>query len=188
MVQTPTKTLLTFEDYLAYDDGTDKRYELVNGDLVEMNPPTGKHAKMARFLFIQLYVEIQRLGWLWVPSWDYGVRTAEAKSRLPDLVVITKEQEEALLNVSAILQSPPKLAVEIVSGDDPARDYRKKRAEYATREIPEYWIVDPIKAKVVVLQLVDGLYDDAVFTGSDRLISPTFPGLALTAEQVLNAE
>jgi Uma2 family endonuclease len=29
----PTKTLLTFEDYLAYDDGTDTRYELVDGEL-----------------------------------------------------------------------------------------------------------------------------------------------------------
>jgi Uma2 family endonuclease len=43
MVQTPTKRL-TFEEYLAYDDGTDNRYELVNGDLVLMPPPTGQHA------------------------------------------------------------------------------------------------------------------------------------------------
>jgi Uma2 family endonuclease len=35
----PTDTqLLTFEDYLRHDDGTDTRYELVNGVLVEMPP------------------------------------------------------------------------------------------------------------------------------------------------------
>lgn len=32
MTQTPVK--LTFEEYLAYDDGTDNRYELVDGELV----------------------------------------------------------------------------------------------------------------------------------------------------------
>lgn len=32
MTQTPVK--LSFEEYLIYDDGTDKRYELVDGELV----------------------------------------------------------------------------------------------------------------------------------------------------------
>lgn len=31
-----SSTYMTFEDYLAYDDGTDTRYELVDGVLVEM--------------------------------------------------------------------------------------------------------------------------------------------------------
>ncbi|MGF1601880.1 MAG: hypothetical protein ACFCU8_07635 [Thermosynechococcaceae cyanobacterium] len=29
---------LTLEDYLAYDDGTDTRSELVNGELIPMGP------------------------------------------------------------------------------------------------------------------------------------------------------
>lgn len=33
--QHPTK-VLTFEEFLAYDDRTDTRYELVDGELVEM--------------------------------------------------------------------------------------------------------------------------------------------------------
>ena len=31
-------TLLTLEEYLAYDDGTDNRYELVDGKLTVMLP------------------------------------------------------------------------------------------------------------------------------------------------------
>jgi Uma2 family endonuclease len=41
MSQTPLK--MTVEEYLTYDDGTDKRYELENGVLIEMPPGTGKH-------------------------------------------------------------------------------------------------------------------------------------------------
>jgi Uma2 family endonuclease len=40
---------LTFEEYLAYDDGTDTRYELVDGNLVPMGLGTGKHGGMLSF-------------------------------------------------------------------------------------------------------------------------------------------
>ena len=48
MVQTPVKKL-TFQEYLALDDDTDMRSELVHGELVPMNPPRGIHARIARF-------------------------------------------------------------------------------------------------------------------------------------------
>jgi Uma2 family endonuclease len=31
--------VMTMDEYLAYDNGTDTHYELVNGELVEMPPP-----------------------------------------------------------------------------------------------------------------------------------------------------
>jgi Uma2 family endonuclease len=52
-------------------------------------------------------------------------------------------------------------------------------------DIPEYWIVDPLNAKVSVLTLVEGWYDAAEFVGSDSIQSRTLPNLELTAEQVL---
>ncbi|MGB7275961.1 MAG: Uma2 family endonuclease, partial [Geitlerinemataceae cyanobacterium] len=53
--------------------------------------------------------------------------------------------------------------------------------------IPEYWIVDPSQAKVTVLTLVDGLYEEAVFLGTNSIESTTFPELKLTAARVLQA-
>ena len=35
---TVAKAKLTFEDYLAYDDGTDYRYSLIDGALVPLPP------------------------------------------------------------------------------------------------------------------------------------------------------
>lgn len=185
MVKTPVKEIYTFEEYLAYNDGTDKRYELVNGKLVEMPPATGRRAKIARFLFKQFDREIERLGLKWIVSWDIGVRTAERKSRIPDLVIMTDEQEQAVLDVSAVVQTPPILAVEIVSENNASTDYRYKRSEYATREIPEYWIVDYFQSKVMLFLLVDGFYDEQILMGDMQIVSPTFPELVLTAAQVL---
>ena len=80
---------------------------------------------------------------------------------------------------------PPLLAVEVVSPKQEKRDYRFKRSEYAARGIAEYWIVDPIKQQITILELVDGFYEEKAYQNSDRLNSPLFPNTDLTAEQVL---
>jgi hypothetical protein len=45
-----TTQKLTFADYLAYDDGSGTRYELVDGDLVPMGLGTGLHGAIAECL------------------------------------------------------------------------------------------------------------------------------------------
>lgn len=189
MLQTLTKKTYTFEEYLEYHDNTDLKYELVNGELIPMPTPSGLHADIMVFLYDTFKAEIQRLSLDWkVRPGNIGVRTSFNKSRIPDLVVITESQRQELREMtSAVLQSPPLLAVEIVSPGNAADDYRYKQAEYAVREIPEYWIVDPIEAKVSVLQLVDGLYETTEFTESQPIKSATFPELALTVEEILTA-
>jgi Uma2 family endonuclease len=77
------------------------------------------------------------------------------------------------------------LAIEVVSPDSIKRDYRFKRAEYASFGIPEYWIVDPAAQKVTLLLLVEGLYEETVYQGDDPIKSQTFPELMLTVNQIL---
>ncbi|XHX76419.1 MAG: Uma2 family endonuclease [Stenomitos frigidus ULC029] len=188
MVQSPTKPI-TFEDYLTYDDGTDNRYQLFDGALVLMTPPAGEHGAIAGVLLIQFHLEIHRLGldW-WVRQGQTGVRTTESRSRLPDVCVITNEQAQTIRYQAAILTTAPLLAIEIVSPESVTRDYRFKRSEYAALGMAEYWIVDPLEARISVLLLNDGFYDVTAFKDSDRLLSRTFPELALTVEQVLTAQ
>ena len=57
MTQTPTLNL-TFEEYLTYDDGTDNRYELVNGELVMVPLPTADHSDAVDLLFDTFKAEI----------------------------------------------------------------------------------------------------------------------------------
>ena len=80
---------------------------------------------------------------------------------------------------------PPTLVVEVVSPNQDKRDYRYKRSEYAARQIPEYWIVDPILDKVTILELVEGLYEEQVYTAAQIIRSPQFSQFNLTAQQVL---
>jgi len=184
MIKSPTK-YYTFEEYLAYDDGTDNKnkYELVNGELIPMPPASGLHALIMVFLYDIFNSEIKRLNLDWkVMPGNVGVRTTENKSRIPDVVIITSSQRKLIRALSsAVLESPPLLAVEIVSGNI-EDDYRYKRSEYAAREIPEYWIVDASKSKVSVLLLVNGFYEVKEFIGERVIESHIFPELTVTEE------
>lgn len=185
MVTTPVISI-TFDEYLAYDDNG-FHYELVDGRLELMNPPTIQHFLIAKLLELLLDTEIKRLNLPWLCFRESGVRTGQNKSRLTDVCVVTLEQAKELINVSAVFQSPPLLIVEVVSPESIKRDYRYKRSEYAALEVPEYWIIDLVEAKISVLLLEEGLYEETVFTNSQQIISRTFPELAIAVEQVFHA-
>ena len=44
-----TAQRITFEEYLSYEDGTDKRYEFNDGELVVMTPATVFHNDLMMF-------------------------------------------------------------------------------------------------------------------------------------------
>lgn len=185
MVELATK-IYSFAEYLQYDDGTDNKYELVNGKLKIMPTASGFHALILHFIFKILEQEIDRIKQQWrVMPGTVGVRTANDKSRIPDLIILSASQCEEIRKMpTAVLESPPLLVIEIVSPGNSDDDYRYKRSEYAVREIPEYWIIDPQAQKVSVLLLVSGFYDVTEFTGEQEIKSSLFPELKLTVKQI----
>lgn len=188
---TTTTRRMTLEEYLDYDDGTDTRYELVNGELAEVLSESDLNNLIAVYLLAEFLrfipVRLLRRGTEVVVN---GYRTT---TRIPDLMVLTEDLATALTGAkrSVVMPNmpPPVLVVKVVSPGttNEARDYRYKRSEYAARSIAEYWVVDPQQAQITVLTLVAGLYEEAVFKGNDRLISFTLPNLDLTPAQVLQA-
>lgn len=186
MVTTPV-TSITFEEYLTYDDGTGFHYELVDGRLELMNPPTIEHFLITKLLEQLLDAEINRCSLPWLCLREAGVRTGRNKSRLTDLCVVKLEQARELANMSAVFQFPPLLIIEVVSPESVKRDYRYKRSEYAALEVPEYWIVDPLTNKISVLLLEEGLYEEIIFTDNQQIESRTFPEIAIAVNQVFTA-
>ena len=185
-----TTTPMTLEDYLNYDDGTDTRYELVNGELVAMPPESRLNVKIAIFLlsqFLKLGILEDRI----VVKTQIAVSGSFATAREPDLMVLSETAAIALEGASQSLitydMPPPLLVVEVVSPGQEKRDYRHKRTEYAGRCIPEYWIVDPIAQKVTILEWIDGMYEEQVYQGDQVVRSPQLPNLELMAQTILGA-
>ncbi|OUC15429.1 MAG: hypothetical protein B0A82_06750 [Alkalinema sp. CACIAM 70d] len=186
---------LTLEEYLTYDNGTDTRYELVDGLLIEIGNESKINTLIAGFLFSVFL----RLG---LPSYRIGfkqkveVTSPHASARDPDLIVHSEESasigEDASQFCLRLSDPNPLLVIEVASpgpesSDNYQRDYEQKPREYAERGIPEYWIVDAERAWVRVGTLTNDTYQFKTFQGEDRILSPTFPSLALTTEQVLRA-
>ena len=184
--------IFTLSEYLAYSDGTDSRYELVNGELVLMAQPTGIHGGMSEFINDRFRSEIQRCQLSLVSKQELiAVQTgrigAKITCRVPDVVVVTLTQWDEIKFCEAVLtDSSPLLAVEVVSSSTRNTDYRKKRAEYNSIEIPEYWIIDIIDRKVTILILEDGLYEETTYQDHEQIVSPLFPELLLTPLQIFS--
>jgi len=186
MTRTPVK--LTLEEYKNYTDGTDKCYELEDGVLLEMPPATGKHEAIVTLLLIYFYTEIQKQGLaLQVRPSGTEVQTTNENSRRPDVCIITNEQTQSIENVSAIIQTPPPLVVEVVSPESIDRDYNRKTLEYASVGIPEYWIVDPLANQVTVCFLNQGSYQRTAYAASQHIVSKLLPQLQLMTQQILSA-
>jgi Uma2 family endonuclease len=185
---------LTFAEYLKYTDGSDRSYELVNGELILMSLGTGKHGAIIKCLERTLETEItnQNRDWVVLPGL-VGIRSPRGGKwdtcRIPDLVVIPLEQWQTLETREAVIEftePPPILVVEVVSESTKNTDYRAKRSEYSILDIPEYWIVDSLLAKITILTLDDGWYEPAEFQVDDLIQSPTFPNLQLSVDRLLS--
>jgi Uma2 family endonuclease len=189
---------LTFEAYLEYDDGSDIRYDLLsNGALIEVPNESVLNDYLARFLMLQLSAVVD-LRLIIAHSLTMEVEPVgdNYRNRRPDLVVLRPEHLEldSIIRRTALpLGSPaPQMVVEIVSAgsesdDNTRRDYEWKRQQYESWGIPEYWIIDPERAKVTVLVLVDGVYQESVYTGDQWVLSTVFPELRLKASSLLTA-
>ncbi|NER46975.1 MAG: Uma2 family endonuclease [Symploca sp. SIO1A3] len=192
MTYTPVK--LTFEQYLEYDDGTDNRYELFNGELLKLPPESGVNGWITLSLRDKL-IQLVKPQLIRPNVFELQV-SGNPQNRYPDIVVLREEHLELTKKRQTItLDMPaPQLVVEVVSpyssknDENYQRDYTDKVHQYQERGIPEYWIVDPQARLVTVLVLVNGKYQATEFSGNQRIVSQIFPQLELTATQVLEAK
>ena len=201
---TTTKQLLTFEQFLEYDDGTDNLYELVAGQVVPMSEPSGKHESIRSFLYGELYLEIRHRRLNLEPHPNILCKLDLRDGRRPDLIVMDKDRWAGATRIEAALFVPPEMAIESVSTNW-EEDYQKKVAWYAAFGVGEYWIVDPLAlldrypqrrnpniqvptVSVGVLDAETREYRWKKFTRRDRIESQLFPSLTLSVEQVVAAK
>lgn len=194
--------LVTFEDFAAWrPEGG--RYELHDGVIVEMAQPVGDHEDIIGFLALEISFDIKRLNSPYHIPKTVLVKSLEGESAYsPDILIINRPNlvnEPLWKKESTVSQAASiPLVVEVVSTNW-RDDYYKKLADYEAIGIPEYWIIDyaacgarkfignPKLPTISIYQLIDGEYQVTQFRGSDRIISPTFPELNLTAEQIFQA-
>jgi Uma2 family endonuclease len=203
MIQALRK-LITFDEFVAkYPDNTGKRYELHDGVVVEMSQPTGDHEEIIGFLATKVPIEYDRLKLSYFIPKTALVKPPENESGFsPDILIVNRSNlvnEPLWKKHSTVTQGASiPLVIEVVSSNW-RDDYFTKLGQYEAIGIPEYWIVDyaalggrrfignPKQPTISVYSLVEGEYQVQPFRGEERIISPAFPELNLTAEQIFQA-
>jgi Uma2 family endonuclease len=192
---------VSFEEYVDICAQTDERYELVQGELHRMNPPTMLHYRIAKFLerFLDESIENYLDPEEWETVREPGQRTENDSSRLPDVAIVSRAEADRLLNQTAVFQNASLLVVEIVSPSSATEDYDAKLKEYERLGVQEYWVVDhaglgaaqyigfPKAPTLTVHVLAGGKYEAKRFRDDEPIESSIFGRLNLTAEQIFTA-
>jgi Uma2 family endonuclease len=201
---------LSFDEFLDRYGG-DNRYELIDGEVFDLEP-TGSHEEVAALITTKICVQIETAGLPWFVL-QRGLLRPEnigMTAFRPDVAVIESPRErlrqrsqlakEMYWSEQSILTlgSSIKFVAEVVSSNW-QNDYSRKVEDYAVLGIHEYWIADhaglggtrhigkPKQPTLSICTLVNGEYEIQQLRGNEIIVSPTFPDLKLTAEQVLKA-
>ena len=168
--------------YLWLTDHCSRLVEFAHGRIEELSTPTHEHQMVLLRLFRLLDAFLApRHGVISVAP--HRVRVGAARFREPDVLLLLHEADERRDNR---YWSGADLVVEVVSPDDPDRDYITKRADYAEAGIPEYWIVDPQAAAITVLTLTGDAYaEHGEFHPGDIATSALLPDFTADVTKVL---
>ena len=172
----------TYEDYRHTPD--DKRYELLDGDLIMAPAPNLGHQDVAAKLGwrVMRFVEQRNLGKAFPAPCDVVLSNTDVVQ--PDLLFVSRERAHILLGGDNV-QGAPDLVVEILSPSTASRDKTLKRSLYARHGVLEYWLVDPNVQTVDVMVLGDGgLKTVAVYGKDQTLTSPMLEGLAVDLDEI----
>jgi Uma2 family endonuclease len=197
----PTQPIsLSFEDFLAHH-GDDSRYELIDGELFDLEP-TGPHEQVAAAIARWLNYDIVQQGVdYFIPHRCLIKPLANQTGFRPDVIVLDRAalpQEPLWASQPVVtLGSTIKFVAEVVSSNW-QNDYARKLEDYALLGIPEYWIADyqglggeffigrPKQPTLTICIFnSEGRYDRQLLRGEQRIMSSVFPNLNLTAQAIL---
>ncbi|MEG5161887.1 Uma2 family endonuclease [Microcoleus sp. AT3-A2] len=191
--QIDTSPTLTFEEYRVYQSNDDVQYELYKGKLIPMATASALHTSICEFWVYKLQRYLAEYNLDLVVKTSVGVRTEDATSRIPDVVVCTESLWQQVLARpgSGILDlsETPLFVVEVVSQDRRA-DYVLKRTEYEQANVPEYVIVDPTqnrqRVRVMAFPEGDDVYTQVDYLPGEEIISVVFPNMRLSVNEILD--
>lgn len=174
----PSIPKLSIDEYLA--NAPNSKCDLVDGRYFHHSPASQKHVALRQFLvsIINTYVTEHNLGV--VLSENFPLKLDALNWRDPDIMFIPKAQLSTIQDT--IFTGKPDFLIEILSEDSHFRDHVRKRAEYETIGVMEYWILDPKSHKnSTFLLLKNKRYEELKFTGSKMVVS-SIPGLFFLPE------
>ena len=175
------KKKYTYEDYLKTPD--DKRYELIEGELLMTPSPVPKHQRISRKIgfILEKFITENNPGELFYAPCD--VYLDDENVVQPDILFIAKERLSIIGEKN--IQAAPDLLIEIISESSAYRDMVQKKKLYTRFGVKEYWIVIPEEESIEIYIIKNKTYQlYKTYSGNDTLDSPYLKGLKIALKEV----
>lgn len=180
----PLQGMWTEEQYVRLSNQTNHLIEFTDGEIEVLPMPTRRHQIILLLLYELFRARVHPLGGIVLVA-PLRLQVQPGKHREPDVLMLLdardpRNQEAFWLGADVV--------VEVVSPDDPERDTKLKRADYAEARIPEYWIVNPLDETVTVLALAGDTYaEHGVFRRGEWASSQLLDDFRVDVAEVFDA-
>lgn len=160
--------LSTYTENDYYNLPENVRAELIHGQFYNMAAPSRIHQKILSELHITIGQYIRtRHGSCEVYPAPFAVKLFQDDKTIvePDISVICDPDKLT----SRGCNGAPDWIIEIISPGNPGHDYIYKLHLYADAGVREYWIVNPLKEKVIVYKLEESHFSMDTYTFQDSI-------------------
>jgi Uma2 family endonuclease len=162
------------------------RYEIIDGELYVTRAPHWKHQTTCGNFYSELkaWSKITNLGFTSIGA---GVLFGDNDDVIPDVVWVSKEKYEILLDEAGHLRGAPDLAIEVLSAgtENEKRDRELKLKLYSSRGVLEYWIADWRSLQIQIYRRDNGILKLALtLFANDILTSPLLPEFSCPISQI----
>lgn len=156
--QVATNTQITAEQYLRMTFEPDA--EFVHGEIVERPMPDYIHGRLQALLLARFEASrpVHRL----LACSEVRMRIEPDVYRIPDVAIFTETPR------GPVPDSPPLVAIEILSKDNRHSDLMQKLEEYRCWGVANIWVIDPITKRFSV-------YNDLGLQNVSCLTLPGYP-------------
>ncbi|HEY3563109.1 MAG TPA: Uma2 family endonuclease [Kribbella sp.] len=155
-------------DYLDLAPADGRRREIVDGGLFVTPAPSRLHQRAVTRLGSRLLQVCPADLEVLVAPFDY--RPTPERSLQPDVLVCSPDDTDP-----HHARKPLALAVEVLSPSSKMLDLLLKRGVYEQAGVRSYWILDPEKESLTVLELVDGCYIERDVVHGDDVFEAILP-------------
>ena len=173
---------ITVEEFEAMAADPGHRYELVDGELVDMDG-TPPHGNVTSEIYMLIRLHVRAAGLPLNVGVSTGFRMNPYTLRFPGVQVTTEERMAAYdASAGGWPDFAPDVAIEVVSPSNTPSELNRKAREYFASGTLVMWIADPAPRTVVIKR--PGV-DDRVFGPEDTLIgAPEIPGFSCAVADI----
>ena len=180
-IQTEPMTVADYER--LPDDG--RRYELLDGELIEMPAPTIFHQLVLSEYYdlLKQHVRQYRLGRALFSPVDVELTPMNVVQ--PDLIYVSTANSHVLTGKRVV--GTPDLVVEATSPESRVRDMVRKRDKYQHAGVREYWLIDT-RARTHTTWTLEGRYYVEIPADEDGMArSIVLPDLTIDVAALFSA-